>query len=256
MIRNFISTILIFVSTFRYFLKSFRKDASVIELKQQWALDILKRFDMKLKVTQSPTNEKQAILVGNHISYLDIIVLLAVFPKVVFLAKREIASWPIIGVAAKRIGTVFVSRESRDSRGKARYEISQMLKKRNEIFVAGFPSGTTCLTESKPWKKGLFEIAKHNEVVIQPFRIIYTPMRECSYVEQDNLFLSLMNLFKTKNKTIFFEWGEEFNVSQHIDSQIEQTKSWCSRQTDAENKKNLYPKKIKALQETAFQENV
>ncbi len=50
------------------------------------------------------------IVAANHLSYLDILVLGSLYPSL-FLAKREIASWPLFGWIARGAGTVFVDRD-------------------------------------------------------------------------------------------------------------------------------------------------
>jgi len=49
------------------------------------------------------------LVAANHLSYLDILVLASLYPSV-FLAKREIASWPVFGWIARGAGTLFVDR--------------------------------------------------------------------------------------------------------------------------------------------------
>ncbi|HZN53706.1 MAG TPA: lysophospholipid acyltransferase family protein, partial [Candidatus Polarisedimenticolaceae bacterium] len=50
------------------------------------------------------------LVAANHLSYVDILVLGSLYPSV-FLAKREIASWPVFGWIARGAGTLFVDRE-------------------------------------------------------------------------------------------------------------------------------------------------
>ena len=57
-----------------------------------------------------------ALLVANHVSWLDIPVLSAIAP-LSFIAKREVRVWPLFGAMAKLQRTVFVNRESRHSTG-------------------------------------------------------------------------------------------------------------------------------------------
>src|SRR5262249_52975009 len=59
------------------------------------------------------------LLLGNHRSYIDILAVLAVQPCA-FLAKAEIANWPLLGAAAQLHPTVFVARDDADSRKRAR----------------------------------------------------------------------------------------------------------------------------------------
>ena len=60
--------------------------------------------------------------------------------------------------------------------------------------VAVFPAGTTCMFESKPWRKGAFEIAKEFGIQVQPFRIRYTPARTAAYIGRDFFPLHLFRL--------------------------------------------------------------
>ncbi|MBC7741697.1 MAG: 1-acyl-sn-glycerol-3-phosphate acyltransferase [Bdellovibrionaceae bacterium] len=226
-----IKTTSIFYMTLIYLMKSYRKGACINQLKQDWALAVLRKFDFQIEVKNRllNTNHNQIIL-GNHISFLDILVLLALQPQTVFLSKIEVARWPIIGAGAKRMGTLFVNRGCSQSRAHAKNQIKDIfVKGQKPIHLAGFPSGTTCLTESKPWKKGLFEIAEQSETQVQPFRISYEPLRECAYIDDDNLFLSLAKLFKTPNKKVIFEWGEAFYVNQ-LETQMLELQRWTARQ--------------------------
>jgi lyso-ornithine lipid O-acyltransferase len=221
-------TFSIFFITFTYLVRSFFPNANVNELKKKWALQILSKFEIEIVQKNMCETTRQLILVGNHISFLDIIVLVAIHPEVVFLAKKEIASWPIIGAGAKRIGTIFVNRNSAESRAKAKASIKSVFQNKfKETHIAGFPSGTTTLYEEKPWKRGLFEIAQYCQVEIQPFRIRYAPLRECAYIDEDSLVKSLMLLFKTKNKKVFCEWGQAVEIYD-LDRQLAEVKSWAS----------------------------
>lgn len=67
---------------------------------------------LRLRVERSgPPPAAPFLLVSNHLSYLDIIVL-ASEVDAVFVAKREVRAWPIFGLGARAIGCVFVDRES------------------------------------------------------------------------------------------------------------------------------------------------
>jgi 1-acyl-sn-glycerol-3-phosphate acyltransferase len=52
------------------------------------------------------------LLVSNHLSYLDIIVLSSIQPCV-FVAKGDVARWPLFGWLARAAGTIFVDRDRR-----------------------------------------------------------------------------------------------------------------------------------------------
>ena len=52
------------------------------------------------------------LIVANHISWLDIFVLNAVQPSR-FVAKAELARWPLVGRLIAGVGTLFIEREPR-----------------------------------------------------------------------------------------------------------------------------------------------
>lgn len=240
----FIKTLLIFISTLYYLLLSYKKSLDLSDLKKKWAQGVLHTLGIQLTIYGKYPNHKKLIFVGNHVSFLDIIVLIAVEPKIVFLSKAEIESWPIIGQAAKKIGTLFVKRESALSRARSKEAIYEKIRHSEEkVYIAGFPSGTTSLTENTPWKKGLFEVAMNTGTFVQCFKINYYPLRVCAYIGEDNLFISLMNLFKTKNKMVSLEWGACQKID-NINYQMEMIRRWAQVNTTpspAESESGLNP---------------
>jgi len=81
-----------------------------------------------------------ALLVANHISWIDIYVINAALPAA-FVAKEEIRHWPLIGWLAVRNDTVFLRRGSRGHARIINQEIADILSQ--EKYVAVFPEGTT-----------------------------------------------------------------------------------------------------------------
>lgn len=110
----------------------------------------------------------------NHLSFLDIILLLTVFP-VRFLSKAEIANWPLFGWIARGIDTVFVDREDKSSREQARAALAHI---RTFPAVVLFPEGGIYQppTELKPFRYGAFEIAKAGSIPFIPAVFIYDPI--------------------------------------------------------------------------------
>jgi lyso-ornithine lipid O-acyltransferase len=97
------------------------------------------------------------LLVCNHLSYLDVLVLGALAPAV-FVAKREVKLWPLFGWFASLAGTVFVNRERRSQAGPAAQEIKAVLE-RGQLIVL-FPEGTSSDGKTVlPFKSSLLEPA-------------------------------------------------------------------------------------------------
>lgn len=182
------------------------------ELKKVWATRILNIVNVEVQVKGTPAQNPALLFLGNHISYLDIPLLMASCDDISFVAKSEVRSWPIIGTAADLIGTVFVKREQKQSRQQAKIQIGKQLK--NKKRIAMFPSGTTCITESKPWRTGAFEIALETETMVQPFRITYSPLREAAYIDDDNFVKHLFNLFKHKQIKATIEFHQPVHVKE------------------------------------------
>jgi 1-acyl-sn-glycerol-3-phosphate acyltransferase len=97
------------------------------------------------------------LLVCNHLSYLDILVLAALAPCV-FVAKQEVKSWPVFGWFAQLGGTVFVRRERRSQAAQTVDEIELVLRSGQLVIL--FPEGTSSSGDTVlPFKSSLLEPA-------------------------------------------------------------------------------------------------
>jgi 1-acyl-sn-glycerol-3-phosphate acyltransferase len=83
-----------------------------------------------------------ALLIANHISWIDIAAL-AYACDVSFVAKRDISSWPIIGMLATRHGCIFIDRGRRSAIPDNAAQISVRLRHGRSVVI--FPEGTTGL---------------------------------------------------------------------------------------------------------------
>ena len=206
-IKGLIQTIYLFILTFKYLIQSYLYPKNILKLKQQWAQQAIQWMGYQLESSGKIHPDNKVIFVGNHISFIDILVLMAIHPRISFVAKKEIRSWPIIGWGAQRIGTVFVDRNNKQSRSTAKDQLIQSFANKSELHLALFPSGTTQLSELKPWKKGIFEVAHQTQTPIQMFYIHYEPPRESAYIDDDHLFTKLIEVFQKKNKKVKIVWG-------------------------------------------------
>jgi 1-acyl-sn-glycerol-3-phosphate acyltransferase len=75
---------------------------------------------------------------ANHLSYLDILVLGSLWPGV-FVAKHEIARWPLFGVAAGTAGTIFIDRDVAREVVAAGRQVSAVLDSGQPVTL--FPEG-------------------------------------------------------------------------------------------------------------------
>ena len=180
------------------------------QIKASWAKEVLKQFSFQTKVVGVPPPAGPGILVGNHVSYLDIPVVLNALPEVNFIAKSDVKRWPIIGSSAAAAGTLFVDRQKGSDRSKIRQGISSLIRDLNQKVVV-FPSGTTSLKEDKIWKSGIFEIAKQANIPVYLFKIDYDPIRESAYIDDDNLISQMFKILKVGRKSATLTWMDSFN---------------------------------------------
>jgi 1-acyl-sn-glycerol-3-phosphate acyltransferase len=127
---------------------------------------------------------RPVLIVSNHISWLDIVVLASVAPMV-FVAKSEVASWPLIGAAAKVQKVVFVDRKRRHQTPATVAEIAARLKEGHPVvlFAEGTSSDGNRVLPFRTALIGAVETACNEagqnlkglgEVTLQPMSICYT----------------------------------------------------------------------------------
>ena len=110
-----------------------------------------------IRVTTRGSMPTSGLLVSNHLSYLDIVLLSSIRPCV-FVAKRDVASWTLFGWLAHAGGTIFVDREQRLSSVKALDAIRAALASGSAVVL--FPEGTSSDGSTVlPFKSALLEPA-------------------------------------------------------------------------------------------------
>lgn len=125
---------------------------------------------------------RPVLLASNHVSWVDIVVLAATAPMV-FVAKREVASWPLIGAAAKVQKVVFVDRTRRQQTPATNKEIAQRLTEGHPVVL--FAEGTSGDgNRVLPFRSALIGAVETacteaglGEVALQPMSICYTAQR-------------------------------------------------------------------------------
>jgi 1-acyl-sn-glycerol-3-phosphate acyltransferase len=115
--------------------------------------------------------EPPFVLVSNHLSYLDPLVLATLTPCVP-IAKRAVASWPMIGPLASTLGVLFVDRGSVHSGARVLRAAAGALA--GGVSVLNFPEGTTTRRGPMlPFRRGIFGLAIHAGVPVVPVRLRY-----------------------------------------------------------------------------------
>ncbi|MFP6559984.1 lysophospholipid acyltransferase family protein [Paraburkholderia sp. B3] len=145
-------------------------------LNRAWSLKMLALCGMKLVVHNDAARlDAGALVVSNHISWIDIYVINAWRPTP-FVSKAEVRNWPLIGWFAKNLDTVFVEREKRSDAKRIMHELAERLT-RGELMCV-FPEGTTTDGRAvKPFHTNLFQAAVEAGQPVQPICILYEDAR-------------------------------------------------------------------------------
>ena len=104
-----------------------------------WNRTVCRILNVRIHVVGDPSPEAR-LWVANHISWLDIIALGSQQPMT-FVAKQEVADWPVMGYLARRIGTLFVHRGDAERTGAIAERMTWQLRQGRRLML--FPEGTT-----------------------------------------------------------------------------------------------------------------
>lgn len=113
--------------------------AARLRMKQHWSRHLLAMLGLRLHVAGSAPREGE-LVVANHVSWLDIHVINAVWPCT-FVSKDDVRAWPLVGWLSQRIDTIFLARRSARAAHAACADIAAVLA--DGMTVAVFPEGTT-----------------------------------------------------------------------------------------------------------------
>jgi 1-acyl-sn-glycerol-3-phosphate acyltransferase len=138
------------------------------------------------------------LIVANHVSWLDIVVLSAMMPCS-FIAKREVGTWPLFGSMARLQRTVFVDRGKRHTTGESRDDMSERLAA-NETLVL-FAEGTSGDGASMRSFKPSFFAAANGDTKIVPVTLSY---------------LSQWNMPLTRRQRPSIAWYGDMELAPHL----------------------------------------
>jgi len=135
---------------------------------------VLKIVGIRLDVRGRLVKQRPTLVVANHTSYLDIEILGALV-RGSFVARADMADWPLFGSLAKLQRTVFVDRRPSQA-DTHRHAIAKRLERRERLIL--FPEGTTGDgNRVLPFKRALFAVAQARiegePVTVQPVSIAY-----------------------------------------------------------------------------------
>lgn len=154
---------------------------------KRWARALLGLFSIEVAVQGSvppPTRRggPGRLIVANHRSAIDIGVILATFGGTL-VSRADLATWPVVGAAARSVGTVFVDRASAKSGAATIRAIQKHLEDGQTIAL--FPEGTTYAgDEVRPFHGGAFIAAARAGVEVLPVGLAYPASSGAAFVDE------------------------------------------------------------------------
>ncbi|MDB4993780.1 MAG: 1-acyl-sn-glycerol-3-phosphate acyltransferase [Myxococcaceae bacterium] len=137
-----------------------QKSALRVRWTGRWSRALLEIFGVERTLAggrRPNTSSGGRLVVANHRSTIDVALLLETFGGHV-MSRSDLSKWPVVGVAARRTGTIFVDRSSRTSGARALREVAAVLETGGTVSV--FPEGTTFPDEEvRPFHRAVFTAA-------------------------------------------------------------------------------------------------
>jgi len=184
---------------------------------QAWAMQLLRIWSIDLEVRGQAVVRGPCLMVCNHISWLDILVIHAT-RHCRFVSKSELKTWPLIGTLATGAGTLYIERENRKDAMRMVKDMARSLKDGDVLAV--FPEGTTGDgLDLLPFHANLIQSAIDAEAPIQPLALQYFDQstRQISmaarFVGDDTLVGSIWQTLNANGLKAVVNFGQLQNAS-------------------------------------------
>jgi len=141
---------------------------------RRWSRRLLRICGVELEIVGQPpehAGRQGALVVSNHISWLDIYVIHCWRP-VRFVAKSEIRSWPVVGWLCEKTGTIFIERARKRDAHRVLHDITDVMLQGDLVGV--FPEGTTTDGSTVlPFHANLMQAPISSGLPVQPLGLSY-----------------------------------------------------------------------------------
>lgn len=205
-----------------------------------WAQKMIRVLAIDFEVNGAPPQHGPLLLVANHVSWLDIVVLLASCPCR-FVSKAEIGQWPVVGTLTHAAGTLFITRESKRDALRVVHQMADKLQPGSDAVLAIFPEGTTSNgRQVLPFHANLFQAAISANAPVQPLALRFkdAATRQISfaacYIDDDTFVGSVWRTLVAPRQRVVLRFG----VPQHAEGRNRQ--AWAA-DVQAEVTKLLLP---------------
>ncbi len=183
-----------------------------------WSRQLLKVLGVRIQAQQAPVLQGGALLVSNHISWLDIYLIYGA-RRVYFVSKAEVRQWPVAGWLAHKGGTLFIERGRRADTARINQQMRELMQ--HGAWIGVFPEGTTSDGRGvNRFFSSLLQPAVELECPIVPAAICYrTRTGEYTdapaYIDGISLWESLQRIISESGLVAELSFGEPFAPEHH-----------------------------------------
>jgi 1-acyl-sn-glycerol-3-phosphate acyltransferase len=156
---------------------------SVLGLPNRWKIisrlnrnyTLLLRLILNIKLTvrgdEGQLERGGSVIIANHVGYVDGIILGSIFP-IIFVSKREVKSWPIVGQWNVLCGTIFINRQRKVQVASLIRQMTRKLQQEANLLL--FPEGTSTNGEAMlPFQTVPLAAPLRNRSIIVPVTVTY-----------------------------------------------------------------------------------
>jgi len=137
----------------------------------RWCAQMARALGIRVESAGEASHAGPALLVANHISWIDILAINAVHPAR-FVSKADVRHWPVLGWLVASGGTLFIERERKRDALRVVHQIAESLKHGDTIAM--FPEGTTGDGRALlPFHANLLQSAIATGTLLQPVALAY-----------------------------------------------------------------------------------
>ncbi len=141
-----------------------------------WSAKMLRMLGMDLQV-QGHFKPGAKLLVSNHVSWIDIMVVHAVCPEARFVAKSDVQAWPLVNRLVSSARTLYIQRETRRDALRVMHQMAEALGAGDTVAV--FPEGTTGPGDALlPFHANLLQAAIATSTPVQPLALRFADTRQ------------------------------------------------------------------------------
>jgi len=183
-----------------------------------WARRLLRVLGVRTQLATAPRLPGGALLVCNHVSWLDIYLIYAA-QRVHFVSKAEVRNWPVAGWLAKKTGTLFIERGRRADTARINSEMHDLMQ--DGAWVAVFPEGTTSDGRGlRRFMPSLLQPAVRLNCPVVPAALRYRTLdgshtAASAYIDEISMWQSLKNIVSEPGLIAELHFGEPILPNGH-----------------------------------------